>query len=52
MAKKRDILDSQDFYEMMQMYRHAQMKDQTKVVQNFEKVKQWIRDNYKKDEEK
>lgn len=44
LANKR--LDWQDFYEIMQTYRHAPMTEQDKVVDAFENVKKWIRQNY------
>jgi len=43
---KNDILDSQEFYEVMQQYRCAHMINQDKVVIAFENVKNWIRKNY------
>ena len=42
---EKDILDSQDFYEVMQQYRHCNMDNQEQVVKAFENVKTWIRDN-------
>jgi hypothetical protein len=39
-------LDWQEFYEVMQTYRHAPMAEQHKVINAFEDVKQWIRENY------
>lgn len=39
-------LDWQDFYEVMQTYRHAPMTEQHKVINAFEDVKEWIRQNY------
>lgn len=41
----KDILDSQEFYEVMQQYRHCNMDNQEAVVKAFENVKTWIRDN-------
>jgi hypothetical protein len=40
-----DILDEQEFYELMQVYRHAPTVDQDAVVLAFESVKEFIRDN-------
>lgn len=40
-----DVLDTQDFYEVMHDYRHSPMTDQHKVVHAFENVKRWIRNN-------
>lgn len=39
-------LDGRDFYEVMQSYRHTPMTEQDKVVDAFENVKKWIRQNY------
>lgn len=44
--KANKNLDTQDFYEVMQSYRHANMSDQAHVVEQFENVKEWIRKNY------
>jgi hypothetical protein len=46
--KRKDSIDSQEFYELMQSYRHSPMTDQSEVVKNFEEVKKWIRKNYRK----
>jgi len=37
-------LDEQEFYELMQAYRHAPVTDQEAVCAAFEAVKQIIRD--------
>lgn len=42
---EKDKLDSQDFYEVMQQYRHCNMDNQEQVIKAFENVKTWIRDN-------
>lgn len=44
--KGRDLdwLDEQDFYELMQAYRHAQEWTQPTVVEAFEAVKAYIRE--------
>lgn len=42
----KDILDSQDFYEVMQQYRHTNMENQEAVVNAFENVKTWLRENF------
>ena len=49
-GKEKDdpILDSWDFYEVMQSYRHSDMTDQQEVIRTFENVQKWIRENYKK----
>lgn len=44
-ANKR--LDSQEFYEIMQKYRHVSVNEQKVVTNAFENVKKWIIDNYK-----
>ena len=36
----------QEFYEVMQAYRCAPMEEQHKVINAFEDVKEWIRQNY------
>ncbi len=41
----RDFLDSQDFYELMQAYRHARVEDQKRVCECFETVKSKILEN-------
>jgi len=41
-SKLNDI----EFYDLMQMYRMAEMTDQDKTVKRFETVKEWIRQNY------
>jgi len=38
-------LDGQEFYELMQAYRHAPLNDQSGVVAAFEAVKTFIRDS-------
>ncbi len=45
-SSKSDVLDSQEFYEIMQKYRHSPIGEQQSVVNSFEEVKQWIRNNY------
>ena len=44
---KSDVLESQDFYNLMQRYRHTPMTNQEEVVNSFEEIKTWIRCNYK-----
>ena len=41
-----EVLDSQDFYEIMQRYRHSPISEQHSVIKAFNEVKQFIRDNY------
>ena len=43
-ANKR--LNEIDFFDLMQNYRIADMSDQENVVNRFEAVKEWIRQNY------
>lgn len=40
-----DILEEQEFYDLMQRYRHAPVTNQTVVTEAYEAVKQFIRDN-------
>lgn len=41
-----DFLDSQDFYELMQRYRHSPAVPQESVVQAFEAVKEYVRKHF------
>lgn len=45
---QKPTVDSQEFYELMQSYRHSPMANQSETVKNFEEVKSWIRENYRK----
>ena len=38
------ILDEQEFYELMQAYRHAPIERPILVIECFESVKQFIKD--------
>lgn len=38
-----DFLETQTFYELMQSYRHTPISNQEKVIERFEKIKQYIR---------
>ena len=40
-----DILDQQDFYEVMQTYRHTEITNQLGAVYAFEQVKKFIRNH-------
>lgn len=40
----RDVLDDQEFYDLMQTYRHAPMSSQDAVVEAYEAVKCFIRE--------
>ena len=42
-----DFLDSKEFYEIMQAYRHTHLARQGEATYWFEKVKQFIRDQSK-----
>jgi hypothetical protein len=45
----KDKLESQEFYELMQRYRHVNQREQEgedNTVVAFEAVKWWIRDNF------
>lgn len=44
-------LEEQEFYELMQAYRHAKIWDQAAVVAAFEAVKQAIRDHCQEKDE-
>lgn len=39
----KDAVDSQEFYELMQIYRHSKLADQSKVIESFENVKNFIK---------
>jgi hypothetical protein len=41
-----DILNSEEFYNLMQAYRMADINNQENVINKFEAVKGWIRQNY------
>lgn len=38
----RDVLDTEEFYDLMQAYRHADVADQSKVCDCYEEVKTYI----------
>jgi len=40
---RRDVLDEEEFYDLMQAYRHAPLMPQDEVVEAFENIKAWIR---------
>lgn len=40
-------LESEEFYNLMQEYRHAPVSDQKKVLDKFNAVKKWIKTNCK-----
>ena len=39
-------VEEQDFYELMQSYRHAPLSEQEKVMVAFEAVKKFIREHF------
>lgn len=41
----KELLDGQDFYEVMYAYRIACPENQARVVEKFNDVKQWLVDN-------
>ena len=43
-----DKVDTQEFYELMQDYRNAPIEDQYLVSEKFNKVKSWIKRNYRR----
>lgn len=45
-AGERDALDDQEFYELMQAYRHAGIADQDQAVAAFEAVKAYVRNQH------
>jgi predicted ATPase len=48
--KRQDLkeeLDSQEFYDLMQTYRHSPIGDQHMVVENFEAIKVYILEKLK-----
>lgn len=42
---KLEALNSEDFFDLMQEYRFAPLRNQEIVVQKFENVKNWIKTN-------
>jgi len=40
-----EAIDSQEFYELMQIYRHTKITDLTGVYNSFENVKNFIKQN-------
>lgn len=41
--ERDDFIESKEFYDLMQLYRHAPISDQIGVVVAFESVKQYVR---------
>ena len=46
--KEEDVLDSEEFFNLMQAYRHAQIYEQEKVMAAFDNVKSYVRNNFGK----
>jgi hypothetical protein len=46
--KIKDKLETQEFYELMQYYRHLNYSNQKEVIIAFENVKEFIKKPYKK----
>ena len=46
--QQEDLLDGEEFYNLMQFYRLAPIEQQARVIKTFEKVKDFIRINYKR----
>lgn len=46
LKKANERLDWEEFYNVMQSYRTSPMTEQHKVINAYEDVKKWIRDNY------
>ena len=46
LKKIDDMLDGEDFYNLMQAYRMANVDNQEDVTVRFEAVKEWARQNY------
>jgi len=44
-----DIFDEQEFYELMQNYRHASLTNQRNVTIYFDKIKSFIREQMEQD---
>lgn len=45
-AEENDILEDQEFYELMQAYRHIPISEQKETVEAFEAVKNFIRKHF------
>ena len=43
--KQQDPLEDQEFYELMQAYRHTPSTQQERLTQAFEAVKDYVREN-------
>ena len=43
---EKDLLDTFKFYDLMQSYRIASMSNQKNVIDRFDNVKSFIRENY------
>jgi len=45
---KPDKLDEEEFYNLMQKYRHTPITNQEETVKSYEEVKTWLRKNYRR----
>lgn len=43
--KLDDPLESEDFFNLMQLYRYSPMSSQDNVITNFNNIKNWIKNN-------
>ena len=43
---ENDILDNDEFFELMQQYRHTRPTNQDLVIKRFEDVKEFIREHF------
>ncbi len=46
MEDEIDLLDSIEFYELMQAYRHSRMGRPLEVIEDFRAVQNYIRENF------
>ena len=47
MDEKKDALDEEEFYELMQSYRHMPLQEDRAIIKAFEDVKEFVRDYIK-----
>ncbi len=45
-SSAKDPLDFEEFYNLMQIYRHQSITNQTLVSESFNDIKNYIRDNF------
>lgn len=48
-AEVDDVLEDQEFFELMQAYRHVPLQNQKAVVETYEAVKEYIRTKFTKE---